>query len=181
MFFFRHIFGRSGFHFETRFSLSGWRHWVIAIVTVGWWAAVTWLSWQALFVTNLAIAGLGQLWQRADLTPAEERHGPVVALGVIVIIALFVTMIAVLDSALRLCLELCLWMASSTWKLAPFRRLAARVLEGFERKVLRRTPEWEVDLIHPGPRRGEAHGAAIDPSVLAQQIGRERAEVLREL
>lgn len=147
MFFFRHLLSRDGFHPETRFSIHGWRHWIVALVTVGWWAAVTWLSAQAFVYTNLAITRLGQIVQRASLTPAEERHASATGLSILAGVAILVAMIAVIDTALRFCLEMCLWVASSMWRFAPFRRLASRVLEGVERKVLRRTPEWTVKLI----------------------------------
>lgn len=61
MFFFRHLLGRNGFHSESRFSIHGWRHWIIAVVVVGWWASATWLSAQALIYTNLAVTRLGRV------------------------------------------------------------------------------------------------------------------------
>lgn len=61
MFFFRHILSRDGFHPEKRFSIHGWRHWIVALVTVGWWASVTWLSAQAFVYTNLVITRLGRV------------------------------------------------------------------------------------------------------------------------
>ena len=97
-------------------------------------------------------------------------------------VAALVSMVTLFDCVLRLCLEICLWVASSTWRFAPLRRLAARAVDALERKVLRRTPEWRVELIYPGPRevRSVAQGAAMKASGLAQQIGRERAEILSE-
>lgn len=84
--------------------------------------------------------------QRANLTPTEERHASVSGLVILAGAAILVAMIVVIDTSLRFCLEMCLWLASSVWRIAPFRRLASRVLEGVERKLLRRTPEWTVKL-----------------------------------
>lgn len=176
MFFFRHLFLGNGFYADTRFSIEGWRHWLAALVTWGWWGAVTWASWWGWFFANLAIIQLGELAQRADLTPAEENQDSVVALAVLAIVGLVVATITALDITLRLCVEVCLWVASSAWRFEAVQHLSARFADAFERKILRRTPEWEVELVYPAPR----HRAVLAPSGLAQQIGRERAQVLRE-
>ena len=57
----------------------------------------------------------------------------------------------------------CLWVASSAWRFAAIRQLSARIMAAVERKVLRRSPEWEIDLVYPPPRPS----AALAPSALA--------------
>lgn len=176
MFFFRHLINRRGFHVGSQFSIIGWRHWVAALVTVAWWGALLWLAGVAMFYTNLATMALRQIAQRAQLTRAQENHESVIALVVIMIVAVLIAMITLADVALRFCVEACLWVASSAWRFAAIRHLSARITAAVERKVLRRSPEWEIDLVYPAPRRR----SAVEPSALAQQIGRERAEVLSE-
>lgn len=176
MFFFRHLFNGRGFHVESRFSIIGWRHWVAALVTVAWWGALLWLALMAMIYTNLATTALGQIAQRAQLTRAQENHESVIALVVIMVGAVLVAMITLADIALRFCVETCLWAASSVWRFAAIRQLSARITSTVERKVLRRAPEWEIDLVYPAPRPS----AVLAASGLAQQIGRERAQVLRE-
>lgn len=176
MFFFRHLLNRHGFHIDSRFSIIGWRHWVAALVTVTWWGALLWLACMAMIYTNLAAIALGQIAQRAQLTRAQENHESVIALVVIMIAAVLVAMITLADIALRFCVETCLWVASSAWRFAAIRHLSARITAAVERKVLRRSPQWEIDLVYPAPRPS----AVLAPSGLAQQIGRERAEILRE-
>lgn len=171
MFFFRHLFNGRGFHVDSRFSIIGWRHWVAALVTVAWWGALLWLAWMAMFYTNLAAIALGEIAQRAQLTRAQENHESVIALVVIIVGAVLTAMIALADIALRFCVEACLWVASSVWRFAAIRQLSARITAAVERKMLRRSPEWEIDRVYPNPRPS----AALAPSGLAQQIGRERA------
>ncbi|WP_449406918.1 hypothetical protein [Microbacterium maritypicum] len=171
MFFFRHLINRRGFHVDSRFSIIGWRHWVAALVTVAWWGALLWLAGLAMIYTNLATIALGQIAQRAQLTRAQENHESVIALVVIMVLAVLAAMITLADIALRFCVETCLWVASSAWRFAAVRRLSARITAFVERNVLRRSPEWEIDMVYPAPRRR----AVLAPSELAQQIGRERA------
>lgn len=175
MFFFRHLFNRT-FHIESRFSIIGWRHWVAALVTVTWWGALLWLAGMAMFYTNLATIALAQITQRAQLTRAEGNHESFIAIVVIMFIVVLIAMITLADIALRFCVETCLWVASSAWRFAAIRQLSARITAAVEQKLLRRTPEWEIDLVYPTPRPS----AVLAASGLAQQIGRERAQVLRE-
>lgn len=94
----------------------------------------------------------------------------------IVVGVVLTAMIALADIALRFCVEACLWAASSVWRFAAIRQLSARITSTVERKVLKRSPEWEIDLVYPAPRPV----AVLAGSGLAEQIGRERAQVLRE-
>lgn len=117
------------------------------------------------------VTALGQISQRAQLTRAQENHESITALIAIMLVAMLVAMITLADIALRFCVETCLWVASSVWRFAAIRRLSARITAAVERKVLRRSPEWGIELVYPAPRPS----AALAPSALAQQIGRERA------
>lgn len=158
---------------RSRAQLTGRQHphWVAALVTVAWWGALLWLAWMAMIYTNLAAMALGQIAQQAHLTPAQENHDSVIALAVIIVSAVLVAMVTLADIALRFSVEACLWVASSAWRFAAVRRLSARITAFVERKVLRRSPEWEIDMVYPAPRRR----AVLAPSALAQQIGGERA------